>query len=172
MEHAWPLRVPFLLRYSSHSPSSPLRFSPFARLWRFLTNGEGTEGISNSTVPFCAACWWFQSGDCSPNEYLPLTDVCLNRQQSFLRSPMTAVAAWIHAQKSSHLCKWMMKILQLLFLLDFSFPDLVWNSKGSCSYFSICPLPKVPRSSRGRQAGVLNDHNRCAPSPCDDSGQD
>lgn len=106
------------------------------------------------------------------------TSIRLSQMFAWTDSRVSSVPPWLlllpgYMKKSSHLCKRTMKVLQiLLFLLDFSFPDLVWNTKGSCSYFSICPLPKIPRSSRGHQAGVLNGHNGCAPSPCDDSGQD
>ena len=135
-----------------------------------VTNGEGTEGISNSRIPLCAACWWFQSGDCHPNEHLNLNSV----GSSFPLSPMTALPLWMCVQKSSHCFKWKMKILWFLFfwggggggfyfffffscffffclcwgggggggggVIYFRFPDLVWIMRGPCSYFSICSL--------------------------------
>lgn len=145
----------FLTLARLHSDSLPFVVS--GGFW----NGEGTEGISNSRIPLCAVCW-FQSGDCNPDEYLPLTDVCVNSADSSV-SPMTAVPVWIHARKSSHCFKRKMK---LFFGLYFNFPDLVWNTKGSRSHFSISPSLKTRKLC---VLWVLNNHNRFALSPCEGS---
>lgn len=110
-----------------------------------VKNGEGTEGISNSRIPLCAVCWWFESGDRNPDERLPE-----QRRQQF--PAFTAVpTVWNGRWKC---CEYF-----FFFLLYFSFPDLVWNSKSSHSYFSIGPLLKITKWSIlwGNKAGVLHN---------------